>query len=170
MQCSFHKLVLKQSLISQSGLLAYSNYLQLFGVKILVSCPSYFMNSPPYCPLPYFRHREDGYKDSRLRICFRVKSNGEFKCRCLPSCSMIYLKHPSFGIQLKHLTTPQKRKRSCRHLSMRNQKCMQDMRRGPIPLLSLSRLLVVFNGSFSPLVGGNQELQKMLHNTCHLIV
>lgn len=28
---------------------------------------------------------------------------------CLPSCSMIYLKHPSFGIQLKHLTTKKKK-------------------------------------------------------------
>lgn len=109
-QCSFHKLVLKYSLISQSGLLACSNYLQLFEVNFLVSYPSCIMNSPPYCPLPFLRHCEDGYKDSRLRICFRVKSNGEFKCRCLPSCSMIYLKHPSFGIQLKHLTTKKKGK------------------------------------------------------------
>lgn len=115
------------------------------------------MNSLPDCPLPPLLHHEDGYKDRRLRICFRVKSNGEFKCSCLPSCSMIYLKHPSFGIQLKHLTT--KKRRSHRHLSMRNQKCMQDMPRGPISPLALPSLLVVFDGSqFFPLVWGNQEL------------
>lgn len=47
---------------------------------------------------------------SRLRICFRGKSNGEFKCSCLPSCSMIYLKHPSFGIQHRHLTAKERKK------------------------------------------------------------
>lgn len=77
-------------------------------MKVLISHPNCFIDSPPYYPLPCPQHREDGYKDSRLRICFRVKSNGELKHSCLPSCSMIYLKHPSFGIQLKHLTTPEK--------------------------------------------------------------
>ena len=117
--CLFHKLVLKYSLISQSGLLLpvviFKNYL---GWSFSFHIPCALWIPPLYRPLSCLQHQEDGYKDSRLRICFRVKSNGEFKCSCLPSCNMIYLKHPSFGIQLKHLTS---KKRSYRHWSVRNQ-------------------------------------------------
>lgn len=160
-QYLFHKLVLKYPLISQSGLLTCSNYLQLFGVKFVISFQICITTSPSDCPPSYLQYHEDGYKDRSLRICFRVKSNGEFKFSCLPSCSMIYLKHPSFGIQLKHLTT--KKRRSYRHLSMRNQKCMQDMQRGPIPPLSLPSLLVVFSCTqFFPRSGETESCKRCL--------
>lgn len=139
--------------ITKRSALAYHNYLTLFGVKFLISHPICIMNSPLYCPLPHLQDHKDGYKEGRLRICFRVESNGEFKCN-LPSCSMIYLKHPSFGIQLKHLATPKKKK--LQTFEHEKSEMLQGMQRGPIPLLSLSRLLVVFNGSqFFPLVWGN---------------
>lgn len=135
----------------------YSNYFKLFGVKFLISYPICIIHSPPDCPLSFLQHHEDGYKDSRLRICFRVQSDGAFKCSRQPSCSMIYLKHPSFGIQLKHLAT--KKKKVTDILSMRNQKCMQDMQRGPIPLFLLSRLwlfLMVVN--FFSFFGGKPRV------------
>lgn len=48
---------------------------------------------------------------SRLRIRFRGNLMESFSVVCLPSCSMIYLKHPSFGIHLKHLTAKGKKRK-----------------------------------------------------------
>lgn len=134
----------------------YSNYFKLFGVKFLISYPICIMNSPPDCPLSFLQHHEDGYKDSRLRICFRVQSDGAFKCSRQPSCSMIYLKHPSFGIQLKHLTTEKKR---YRHFEHEKSEMHAGYAKRPHSSPFTVQTLVVFNGSqFFLFFWGNQEL------------
>lgn len=94
--------------------LSYELVDRFFNIKVVCFCPfqiiwspgsSFYPISCECLPLSSALLTAPGWlQRAKQRIRSRVKSNGEFKCSCLPSYSMIYLEHPSFGIQLQHLT------------------------------------------------------------------